>query len=98
MAGKGSTKYIVFKGTDGHFKHGKKYTYKEYAAHIGVKRNTLVTRLEGRQFVSDLDLRACGVPRNAGRKVPEKTVYMRLESAADMLSQKYLRLPLCKKS
>lgn len=94
MAGQGSTKHLIFKGTDGHFKHGKKYTYKEYASYIGIKRNTLVTRLRGRQVVNDIDLRASGVPLNPERKTAEKIIYKRLETAADIVSQKHLRMKL----
>ncbi len=98
MAGQGCTKLLVYKGTNGKFEHGKKYTYKEYASYIGIKRNTLVTRLGGRQFVTDLDLRPSGAPRNPERKPAERLIYKRLETAADMLSQKYLRKPLCNKN
>ena len=98
MAGQGCTKLLVYRGTNGRFEFGKKYTYKEYADYIGIKRNTLVTRLCGRQVVTDVDLRPSGAPRNPERKTAEKIVYKRLETPADMLSQKYLRKPLCSKN
>jgi len=97
MAKQGCIKHLVFIGTDGVFKNGKKYTYKEYSDHIGIKRNTLVTRLGGRQFDTDLDLRGSGVQKSPERKPAEKTEINRVETASGIISQKYLRLPLCKK-
>ena len=89
-----NTKFIEFVGTDGHFKNGESYTYEEYAEYVGLKRNTMVTRLSGRQVCTDEDLRPSGQLLRV-KKAPTRTsIWDLLETRADILSQKWLRKKL----
>jgi len=83
-----------YEGEDPRFEDGEFYTYREISNITGIVYNTLKNRIYKHDIVTDDLIYRTQIKEKVPRKPNRDTVWPRLETKADVLSQKYLSKPL----
>jgi hypothetical protein len=96
----GNIKKLLFKGKHPELVNGQSYTYEHFAKVAGVGYKCLYSRLYGRNYVTDMDLRPLqshNTPKEYGDVWSGSTwfdetdtVYSRFEKPVDQISQSWL--------
>ncbi len=86
---------VVFRGTHPDLVNGQSYTYDHYAKVAGVGYKCMYSRLYGKAFVGDNELRPLKTKHIAKKWLPDwkpetDVAYSRFESAVEQVSQKWL--------
>jgi hypothetical protein len=91
----GSTKKVLYKGKHPELVNGESYTYEHFAKVAGVGYKCMYSRLYGKKFVTDKELRPLKTHNIPKRWRPEWSgdtdiVYSRFETPIEEKSQKWL--------
>jgi hypothetical protein len=91
----GNIKKLPFKGKHPELVNGQSYTYEHFAKVAGVGYKCLYSRLYGKTYVTDMDLRPLrshNIPKEYGAIWSDETdrVYSRFEKPIDQISQNWL--------
>ena len=91
----GNTKKVLFRGKHKELVNGESYTYEHFAKVAGVGYKCMYSRLYGKQFVSDNELRPLKTKHISKNWLPDwnpetDVEYSRFENAIEQLSQKWL--------
>jgi len=86
-----SIRQILNRSTHERMISGDSYSLSAISTITGIHQNTLHGRLRGKSEFTDHDLRVADITRSRTRRKSSPNMFLRLESDADRLSQKYLR-------
>jgi hypothetical protein len=86
-----ATRQFKYEGDDPRFEDGEFYTYREIANITGIVYNTLKNRIYKHDIVTDDLIYRTQIKEKVPRKPNRDTVWPRLETKADVLSQERLR-------
>ena len=92
----GSTKKVLFRGKHKDLVNGESYTYEHFAKVAGVGYKCMYSRLYGKNFVTEKDLRPLktkhiGKSWNPNWNAETDRTYTRFETALEQISQNWLR-------
>ena len=92
----GSTKKVLFRGNHKDLVNGESYTYEHFAKVAGVGYKCMYSRLYGKNFVTEKDLRPLktkhiGKSWNPNWNAETDRTYTRFETALEQISQNWLR-------
>ena len=91
----GNIKKVLYKGKHPELVNGESYTYEHFAKVAGVGYKCMYSRLYGKQFVSDNELRPLKTKHISKNWLPDWNPetdigYSRFENSIEQLSQKWL--------
>ena len=91
----GNIKKVLYKGKHPELVNGESYTYEHFAKVAGVGYKCMYSRLYGKQFVSDNELRPLKTKHISKNWLPDwnpetDVEYSRFENSIEQLSQKWL--------
>ena len=95
----GNTKKVLFRGKHKDLVNGESYTYEHFAKVAGVGYKCMYSRLYGKKFVTENDLRPLktkhiGKSWNPNWNAETDKTYTRFETALEQISQNWLRRSL----